>query len=91
MTRKTLLILQLVLASAALSTRAAQAPALKVSCTFSNPAYTGSCVVTATRKQNEKPAAACKPILDCLNNPTCVKSYCEGTTIRQGWKLTSAK
>jgi hypothetical protein len=88
---KTLVILQMVAASAGLAVRGAEAPTLKVSCTFTNPAHAGSCVINATRKQDEKPAAACKPILDCLNNPRCVKSYCDATTLRQGWKLVSAK
>ena len=91
MMRKTIILLQLALASTGLVARQAQAPGVKVSCTFSNPAYTGSCLVTTTRREDEKPAAACKPILDCLNNPMCAKSYCRATTIRQGWKLTSAK
>jgi len=51
----------------------------------------GDCVEKATREEKEKPEAACKPILDCLNNPQCVKTYCQATTIRQGWALKSAE
>ena len=69
----------------------AQPPAIKVTCTFSNPAYAGTCVEGTTRTAKQKPADACKPILNCLNNPLCAKNYCRATTIRQGWKLSSAR
>ena len=91
MTRKRTIILSLALAATCLAARAAQAPPLKVTCTFSNPAFAGSCVITTTRKEKQKPAAACKPLLDCLNNPLCGRGDCQATSIRQGWKLVSAK
>jgi len=71
-------------------TRAAGAP-ITVTCTFVNPAYAGSCVESTTRGAKETPAAACQPILECLNNSQCVKTYCRSTSIRQGWTLESAK
>jgi hypothetical protein len=64
---------------------------IQVTCAFANPAYAGECVERATRAEREKPAAACRPILDCLNNPQCVKNYCQATTIRQGWTLKKAE
>ncbi len=70
---------------------AAQSGTVQVTCTFSNPAYAGSCVETTTRTEKQKPSAACRPILDCLNNPNCAKSYCQATTVRQGWTLKSAE
>ncbi len=64
---------------------------INVTCTFSNPAYAGSCVERTTRSAKQKPGEACQPILDCLNNPNCAKSYCQATTVRQGWSLKSAE
>ncbi len=69
----------------------AEAPPVEVTCTFANPAYAGDCVEKTTRDEKEKPAAACRPILDCLNTPQCVKTYCQSTNVRQGWALKSAK
>jgi hypothetical protein len=65
-------------------------PSIAVTCTLANPAYAGDCVEKTTRTEKKKPAAACRPILDCLNNPNCVKNYCQATTIRQGWTLKKA-
>jgi len=67
--------------------RQREPPPIAVTCTFANPSYAGDCVEKTTRTEKEKPAAACRPILDCLNNPRCVKNYCQATTIRQGWTL----
>ncbi len=75
----------------ALVPRAALAPPVEVTCTFANASYAGDCVEKATRKEKEKPAAVCRPILECLNNPHCAKSYCQATTIRQGWTLKAAE
>ncbi len=66
-------------------------PPIDVTCTFSNRAYAGDCVEKTTRTARDKPAAACRPILDCLNNPQCAKTYCQATTIRQGWTLKKAE
>ncbi len=67
------------------------APPIDVRCTFTNPSYAGDCVEKTTRTAKQKPADACQPILDCLNNTRCAASYCKATTIRQGWKLKKAE
>ncbi len=67
------------------------APPVDVRCTLSNPSYAGDCIEKTTRTARQKPADACQPILDCLNNPRCTASYCQATTIRQGWKLKTAE
>jgi hypothetical protein len=58
----------------------AQAVAEGQPCCFTNPQYTGKCVV--------QPGAGetCASILDYLNNPQAQgKSYCGNTTVRGGW------
>jgi hypothetical protein len=62
-----------------------------VECTFSNPGYAGLCTETTTAPETKLPEEACRPILECLNDARCVKTYCGATTIRDGWKLESAK
>ncbi len=62
----------------------------KVACSLSNPAYSGRCVVTVDLAQGSTPAASCRPVLDCLNDSRCLKTYCNATTVRGGWKLESA-
>ncbi len=64
---------------------------IDVTCTFSNRSYAGDCVEKTTRTAKQKPAEACRPILNCLNNPQCAASYCQSTTIRQGWTLKKAE
>jgi len=91
MTRSVALAAFIVLALPAAAPRTVLAPPVEVTCTFANASYAGDCVEKATREEKEKPEAACKPILDCLNNPQCVKTYCQATTIRQGWTLKSAE
>jgi hypothetical protein len=91
MTRSVALAAFIVLALPAAAPRTVLAPPVEVTCTFANASYAGDCVEKATREEKEKPEAACKPILDCLNNPQCVKTYCQATTIRQGWALKSAE
>ncbi len=73
------------------TTRALQEKPIDVTCTFTNASYAGDCVEKTTRGEKEKPSAACAPILDCLNNERCVKTYCQSTTVRQGWKLKKAE
>jgi hypothetical protein len=90
MSRTAALSVFLVLALPAAVPRPALAPPVAVTCTFVNPAYAGDCVEKTTREEKEKPAAACAPILNCLNNPNCAKTYCRSTTVRQGWTLKSA-
>jgi hypothetical protein len=61
-----------------------------VVCGFRNPSYTGLCEERAPYEKGKQLEAICKPILDCLNNTRCIKTYCGATTIRQGWTLESA-
>ena len=62
-----------------------------VVCAFLNPSYTGLCEERAPYEKGKKLEAICKPILDCLNDTRCIKTYCSATTIRQGWVLESAR
>jgi hypothetical protein len=91
MLRQPVVILALALALPAVAPRTVVAPPVQVTCTFANPGFVGACVETTTRTEKQKPAAVCQPILSCLNNPRCVQTYCQATTIRQGWSLKSAK
>ena len=61
-----------------------------VVCAFRNPSYTGQCEERAPYEKDKKLDAICKPILECLNDTRCIKTYCGATTIRQGWVLESA-
>jgi hypothetical protein len=61
-----------------------------VSCAFSNPAYAGLCHEKAPLQENQTPEQACQGILACLNDSRCLRSYCNATTVRGGWKLASA-
>jgi hypothetical protein len=57
------------------------AGAAKPPCCFTNPQYTGVCVVEPGEGET------CASILDYLNNPRSLgKSYCGNTNIRGGWK-----
>ena len=60
-------------------------------CAFSNPAYSGFCRVSEKVSRTVRPAAACQNVLSCLNNSQCIKTYCNATTIRGGWKLESSR
>jgi hypothetical protein len=60
-------------------------------CTLSNPSYSGDCVERVGIPADGTAAQACRVVLDCLNDSRCPKTYCRSTTIRQGWKLESAK
>ncbi len=62
-----------------------------VTCTFTHPAYSGACKESVTSPRGVAPSKACQAILDCLNAPSCTRTYCQATTIRGGWKLESAK
>jgi hypothetical protein len=62
-----------------------------VVCAFRNQGYTGFCEEKAPYEKGKELEALCEPILDCLNNSQCIKTYCGSTTIRQGWTLASAK
>ena len=61
-----------------------------VVCGFRNASYTGLCEERTPYEKGKKLEALCKPILDCLNDTRCIKTYCGSTTIRQGWVLESA-
>ncbi len=61
-----------------------------VTCVFVNPGYSGSCTETAQAPSRQPAPEACEPILTCLNNPQCMKTYCGATTVRSGWTLESA-
>ena len=60
-------------------------------CVFSNPAFAGKCTETAAVANGSTPQKACQEILQCLNSVDCLKTYCQATTVRQGWTLESAK
>lgn len=62
-----------------------------VECTFTNPGYSGPCGVSEEVSAKEKPRAACRRILGCLNDPLCAKTYCNATTVRSGWRLVEVK
>lgn len=61
-----------------------------VVCGFRNTSYTGLCEERTPYEKGKKLEALCKPILDCLNDTRCIKTYCGSTTVRQGWVLESA-
>jgi hypothetical protein len=64
-------------------------PALE--CVFEHPRYVGSCVEAVTPRDDQTHLQACQAIIACLNNPQCVTSYCQATTLRGGWTLVSPK
>jgi len=68
------------------------APAARpVTCTFSNPSYSGHCRQRASATTGQTANDACQEILACLNNVQCSKTYCNATQIRGGWRLVAAK
>jgi hypothetical protein len=67
------------------------APPPQATCVFSNPGFSGKCVENADVGEGSSPTQACQSILQCLNDVDCLKTYCQATTIRSGWKLESAK
>ena len=60
-----------------------------VTCSFSNPAYSGFCRVTPKMAAGGSAKKACQGVLACLNDTRCIHTYCNATTIRVGWKLES--
>jgi len=58
---------------------------------FTNPAFAGKCTETAGIPEGSSAQQACDSILRCLNDVQCLKTYCQATTIRSGWKLESAQ
>lgn len=83
--------LALLVAAAPAPSPAGPPPPAKATCVFSNPGFSGKCVENADVPDGSSPAQACQAILQCLNNVDCLKTYCQATTIRSGWKLESAK
>ncbi len=73
------------------STSPAGPPPPQVTCVFTNPAFAGKCVENADVVEGASAATACDAILQCLNDVDCLKTYCQATTIRSGWKLESAR
>jgi hypothetical protein len=61
-----------------------------VVCGLRNASYAGLCEERTPYVKGKKLEALCKPILDCLNDTRCIKTYCGSTTVRQGWVLESA-
>jgi len=61
-----------------------------VTCTLSNPSYSGYCKVTEQAPAGQSANDACQAVLACLNNMQCLKTYCDATQIRGGWQLVSA-
>jgi len=85
------LVAAALLASSPARTQDAAPPApQRVTCTFVNASYSGKCVETAEVASGSSPTQACESILRCLNDVGCVKTYCQATTIRSGWRLDSA-
>ena len=76
---------------AAVANAAVPPPQASATCVFSNPAFAGKCTETAAVGSGSTPQQACREILQCLNNVGCLKTYCQATTVRQGWTLESAK
>jgi hypothetical protein len=62
-----------------------------VTCSFSNPGYSGFCRQTQSLGKGASAAKVCSGILRCLNDVRCVKTYCDATTIRGNWKLESVE
>jgi hypothetical protein len=58
-----------------------------VTCSFSNPGYSGWCRQTETVPTGKSSAALCGDILKCLNDTLCTRTYCNATGIRGNWKL----
>jgi hypothetical protein len=58
----------------------------KEKCCFTNPRYTGTCVVEPAEGET------CAGILAYLNNPNAIgKNYCGNTKVRGGWKQVTCK
>ncbi len=83
-------LLQAVFGGAPASPQSAP-PAPQAACVFTNPAYSGKCAETTPVPKGSSAQQACEAILQCLNDVRCLKTYCQATTIRNGWKLESAR
>ena len=76
---------------AASTAAAASSPAGPATCVFSNPAFAGKCSQTTNVPAGSSAQQACESILRCLNDTGCLKTYCQATTIRSGWKIESVQ
>ena len=65
------------------------APTANETCVLSNPAYSGKCTVTVDVPKGSTGLAACREVLGCLNDSRCLRTWCNATTVRGGWKLES--
>ena len=66
-------------------------PSRTVTCSFSNPGYSGWCRIVENVPPNKTPSGVCRDVLKCLNNVRCIKTYCNATEIRIHWKLERVK
>ncbi len=64
---------------------------VRATCVLTHPAFAGKCTELPAVPKDSTPSQACESVLACLNNVACTKTYCQATTIRQGWKLESVK
>jgi hypothetical protein len=62
-------------------------PAKSVTCSFSNPSYSGWCRETRPVPEGGSAEQVCQDILSCLNNVQCGENLCNSTQIRGGWKI----
>jgi hypothetical protein len=85
-----LIALRLLLAVATAQTLA-PGPSRSVTCVFSNPAYPGWCRASDKVPAGSSAGSVCQSILACLNNVQCIKTYCNATQIRGGWRLESVR
>jgi hypothetical protein len=60
-----------------------------VTCSFSNPGYSGWCKQNAPLPKDGSAQQVCQGILNCLNDVQCNETFCNATQIRGGWKLES--
>lgn len=60
-----------------------------VTCSFSNPSYSGWCKQNAPLPSGGSAQQVCQGILNCLNNAQCNETFCNATQLRGNWKLES--
>ena len=58
-----------------------------VTCSFSNPGYSGWCKQDAPIPKDGAADRVCQDILKCLNDVQCIETFCSATSLRGGWKL----
>jgi len=68
------------------------APAKRtVTCSFSNPGYSGWCRQSADVPAGTTSGKVCADILRCLNDVRCTATYCSATEIRGNWKIAKVE